>query len=134
MNIIIFERRCLKLDLEREYFYRDLQTVQDLQDKCKRSLYYHVVLTMTDGNTFDGIIEIVEGDRISVLVGEDVMDQEIENQNNQQRQYHDYDRPRRRFRRFRRRSFPLANLAAISLLPYPYIAQPPYPYYPYYPY
>ena len=118
------------MDLERNDYYRDLQT---LHDECKRCLYYHTTLTMTDGSTFDGIIENVDTDRIIVLVGEDVMEEESENQSDEQRQYYGYGRPRRRFRRFRRKAFPLATLAALSLLPYPYIA-PPYPYYPYYPY
>src|SRR5471030_61052 len=118
------------MDLERNDYYRDLQNVHD---ECKRCLYYHTTLTMTDGSIIDGIIENVDADRIIVLVGEDVMEQENENQSDQQRQYHAYGRrPRRRFRRFRRQAFPLGTLAALSLLPYPYIDQPPYPYYPYY--
>jgi len=114
--------------LEENDYYRDLQ---NLHDECKRCLYYHTTLTMTDGSTMDGIIENVDPDRIIVLVGEDVMEQDGENQSDGQRQYHSLNRPRRRFRRFRRRAFPLANLAAISLLPYPYIYQPPYPFFPY---
>ncbi|SFD01832.1 hypothetical protein [Clostridium uliginosum] len=122
------------MDFEREDCYRDLHTLQDLQDKCRRCLHYHVTLTMTDGNIFDGIIEDVDTNHINVLVGEDAMEQENENQFDQQRQYHDQRRPRRRFRRFRRRSIPFNTLATLSLLSYPYITQPPYPYYPYYPY
>lgn len=118
------------MDLEGNYDYRDLE---NLHEKCKRCMYYHTTLTMTDGSTLDGIIENVDPDRIIVLVGEDVMEQEDENQPEGQRQYHSYGPPRRRFRRFRRRAFPLTSLAALSLLPYPYIYQPPYPY-PYYPY
>jgi len=117
------------MDLERDDCYRDLR---NLHDECKRCLYYHTTLTMTDGSTFDGIIENVDADRIIVLVGEDVMEQENENKADGKRQYYNYGRPRRRFRRFRRQAFPLANLVALSLLPYPYIVQPPYPYYPYY--
>jgi hypothetical protein len=121
------------MDLEREDNYRDLQS---LHEKCRRCMYYHTTLTMTDGSTFDGIIENVDPDRIIVLIGEDVMERENENQSDQQRQYsnYHYNSPRRRYRRFRRQAFPLATLAALSLLPYPYIIQPPYPYYPYYPY
>lgn len=122
------------MDLERNDYYRDLQS---LHDQCLKCLYYHTTLTMTDGSTLDGIIENVDKDRIIVLVGEDVMEQEDDNEAGQQRQYQGYGygrRPRRRHRRFRRKAFPLATLAALSLLPYPYIA-PPYPYYyPYYPY
>ncbi|MDR5586331.1 MULTISPECIES: hypothetical protein [unclassified Clostridium] len=88
---------------------------------------------MTEGSTVDGIIESVDMDYINVLVGEDVMEPENENQIDQQRQYYGYNRPRR-FRRFKRKSIPFATLAAVSLLPYPYLIQPPYPYYPYYPY
>ncbi|GAA0076635.1 hypothetical protein UT300005_10130 [Clostridium sp. CTA-5] len=119
------------MNLEVEDCYRDFQAFRVMEDKCKKYLYYHVTLTMTDGNTFDGIIENVDPNNVDMLVGEDVIEREDEN--NEQRQYHGYNRPRR-FRRFRRRSFPIANLAALSLLPYPYIVQPPYPYYPYYPY
>lgn len=121
------------MDLERNDYYRDLQP---LHDQCLKCLYYHTTLIMTDGSTLDGIIENVDKDRIIVLVGEDVMEQEGENEADQQRQYQSYGygrRPRRRFRRFRRKAFPLASLAALSLLPYPYIA-PPYPYNPYLPY
>jgi hypothetical protein len=84
---------------------------------------------MTDGSVVDGIIEDVDNDSIVVLVGEDVMEQDDNEPNNQQRDF--YRRPRRRYRRFRRRRFPLGNLAALSLLAYPFYA-PPYPYYPYY--
>lgn len=118
------------MELEREESFRDLEV---LRDKCRKCMYYHVKFTLTDGRTFDGIIENVDPDRIIVLVGEDVMDQQ--NQPNQQRQYYHYgyDRPMMRYRRFTRQAYPLATLAALSLLPYPYIA-PPYPYYSYYPY
>ena len=103
---------------------------KDLHDECEKYVYYHATLTMADGNTFDGIIENVDQDRITVLVGEDVMDGQSGSQFDQQRQYQGYGNPRRRFRRFRRRNYPLSNLVALALLPY--IAPPPYPYYPYY--
>ena len=108
--------------------YRDLKY---LYDECKRCMSYHTILTMTDGSVFDGIIEDVDNDRVIVLVGEDIMEQEGEDQfeqQQQQRQPYSYGRPRRRFRRFRRRGFPLNALAALSLVHYPYIA-PLYPYY-----
>ncbi|AQR91563.1 hypothetical protein [Clostridium saccharobutylicum] len=122
------------MEFEKNDYYRDLESVQD---ECKKYLYYHVILTMTDGNIFDGIIEDVDGNNITVLSGEDVMEPENETESNQQRQYnpygynygYNYGYPRRRYRRFRRRTFPLATLAAFSLLPY--IAPPTYPYYPY---
>lgn len=132
MNMMVIERRCLKeMDFEINDYYRDLQ---QLHDQCQKCLFYHTTLTMTDGSTFDGIVENVDKDRIIVLVGEDVLEQDDENNSDQQRQYYSHGRrPRRRHRRFRRQAFPLATLAALSLLPYPYVA-PPYPYYPYNPY
>ena len=115
------------MDLERDDYYRDLRAVED---QCKKYLFFHIVLTMTDGNKVDGIIENVDTDGVTMLVGEEVMEEENEDQSNEQRQYHSYGRPRRRFRHFRRRRFPIGNLAALALLPY--IAPPLYSYYPYY--
>lgn len=130
LNIMLFERSDIKMALEVTNNYRDSQF---LHDECMRCMNYHTILTMKDGSTVDGIIEGVEGDRIIVLVGEDMMEQECSDQSNQQRQFHGH-RPRRRFRRFRRHAFPLRTLAALSLLQYPYMA-PPFPFYnPYFPY
>ncbi|MCT8137812.1 hypothetical protein H1D32_08615 [Anaerobacillus sp. CMMVII] len=107
---------------------------QNLHEDCNKYMNYHCSFTLTDGNTFDGIIESVGPDRVTVLVGEDVME-ENETQYDE-RQYYGgyggYGRPRRRFRRFRRQTFPLASLAALALLPY-IVPPQPYPYYyPYY--
>jgi hypothetical protein len=113
------------MDLERDDYYRNLQY---LHDKCKKCMSFHVIITMTDGNVFDGIIEDVDSNRVTALIGEDVMEQEDENQSENQRQPFGHGRHRRRHRRFRRRHFPLSTLAALSLLPYPYYA-PLYPYF-----
>ena len=113
------------MDLERNDYYRDLKY---LHEECKRCMSYHAILTMIDGSVFDGIIEDVDDNRVTVLVGEDIMEQEGADQGNQQqRQPYNYGRPRRRFRRFRRRNFPLNALAALALVQYPYMA-PLYPY------
>lgn len=104
-------------------YYRNLE---NLHDECEKYLAYHVVLKMADGSTVDGIIQKVDKDRIVILVGEDVMEEE-ENQVNQQRQPFG-GHQRRRFRRFRPRTFPLGALAALTLLQYPYVI-PPYPYF-----
>lgn len=106
------------------------QKFQKLKDDCEKLLYYHVILTMTDGSTFDGIIEKVEEDQIIVLVGEDVIEQE---ETTSQRQFGGGGR---RFRRFNRIGLPLAGLATLALLAYPYYRPYYYPYYPpyYYPY
>lgn len=104
---------------------------RNLYEKCRKHKYYLVSMTMADGSTMDGIIEDVDRDSVSMLVGEDVMEQESGNVSDY-RQYGGYARPRRRFRRFRRRRFPIATIAALALLPY--ISPYPYYQYPYYPY
>ncbi|MBS6005888.1 MAG: hypothetical protein KIB43_02920 [Clostridium baratii] len=114
--------------LEENNCYRDSQS---LHDDCKACVGYHVIITMADGSTVDGIIESVDADRVNMLVGEDVMEQEDESKSSYQRQPVGFGRPGRRFRRFPRRSFPLNRLAAIVLLQYPYI-MPPFPFFPYF--
>ncbi|MFC7063796.1 small nuclear ribonucleoprotein [Halobacillus seohaensis] len=118
------------MSMENYEYYNQHEDTRNLHDKCKKYMYYHVTMTMKDGSSFDGIIENVGMDKVSVLVGEDVMDRESEDEGDIRQYYGGYGRPRRRFRRFRRRDFPLASLAALALLPY----VTPYPYYPYYPY
>lgn len=115
------------MDFEGNNYYRDFR---DLQNECKRCVSYHCILTMTDGSMIDGIVENVDTDGVSMLIGEDVVEGESENQTEEQRQYYGKGRPRRRFRRYRRRRFPFPGLAKIALLPY--IAPAPYPYYPFF--
>lgn len=111
--------------LERFDYYRDLKS---LQDECKRCLYYHAILTMSDGTTFDGIIEDVDDNSITVLEGEDVMEGESEGQEDDMRRPpYGYGRPRRKYRRFRRRRYPIGRLSKLALLPY--ITPISYPYF-----
>lgn len=101
--------------------------MRDLQSKFKKYMYYNVTLIMADGCLFDGMLENVDQDRITMLVGEDVMEQDDEYTYDENRQPGNVGfnrRPRRRFRRFRRRFFPFANVVALELLPY----IPPHPY------
>jgi len=74
---------------------------------------------MRDGTMMDGIIENVDPERVTMLMGEDVMEQDGEEQYGQQRQF---GRPRRRFRRFRRRHFPFRDLSRLFLFftPFPF--------------
>nr|WP_265588882.1 hypothetical protein [Terrisporobacter petrolearius] len=118
-NTIVVERGWLEVYSEKNNKDRN---GQNLHDECRRLMNYHALFTMRDGSVFDGIIESVDSNGVTVLVGEDVMEEELENPCSQQRQF---GRPRR-FRRFRRRVFPFATLLALSLLPYPY-----YPFFPY---
>lgn len=99
---------------------------RDAKEECTRYMYHHVILTTNDGQSFDGIIEKVDDDQVTVLVGEDIMERENDMY---ERQFYGYGGfPGPRYRRFRRQILPLALLAALSLFPYPR----PYPYYPYY--
>lgn len=118
-NTIVVERGWLEVYSEKNNKDRN---GQNLHDECRRLMNYHALFTMRDGSVFDGIIESVDSNGVTVLVGEDVMEEELENPCSQQRQF---GRPRR-FRRFRRRVFPFTTLLALSLLPYPY-----YPFFPY---
>ena len=106
------------------------RALKDLYDDCKKHMYYHVTLIMTDGSAHDGILENVDGNNISMLIGENAMEMENENQSNQQRQVGWHGPYGPRYMRYRRRVFPLANLAQLALLPY--VVPPVYPYpYPY---
>ena len=109
-------------------YFKDSKSVKE---KCKCYLFYHVVLTLQDGSSVDGIIESVGEDSIKVLIGEDM----VEDTMNMSRQ----PRPRpNRFRRFGPRNYPINRINNIGLLPYPPIPiiPPIYPYpypYPYFP-
>ena len=92
------------MNLEENSYQQDSK---QWQDKCNRLLYYHVVLTLKDGNTVDGIIGRVDDDQVIVLVGENVIEDES---------------------RFGR---PLAYPFFFPLYPYYYPYPYPYPYYPY---
>lgn len=61
------------MNLEENSYQQDSK---QWQDKCNRLLYYHVVLTLKDGNTVDGIIGRVDDDQVIVLVGENVIEDE----------------------------------------------------------
>lgn len=112
------------MSLEETNYYRDSQS---LYDDCKRALNYHVMITLKDGSKLDGIVVEVQPDRVMVLVGEDVMDEERGSEADLQRQPFG-GRPMRRFRAFRPRFFPFGALATLALLQYPFI-MPPYPYF-----
>ncbi|WP_198663108.1 MULTISPECIES: hypothetical protein [Paraliobacillus] len=103
-----------------QYQYRNMH------DSCENFMHHHVLLNHQDGSSFDGIIVNVDLSNVTVLVGEDMLEDDAEN--NRYGSY-GYGHPSRRYRRYRPRRFPLASLAALSLLPY---VSPVYPgYYPY---
>lgn len=100
----------------------------DVKHICQRLMNFHVIAQMRDGSKFDGIIEGIDDDGVTMLVPEEI-DADWENdQSNRQFGY-----GRRRFRRFRRQRFPFINFAFPFFIPYPYF-YPQYPYFPSYGY
>ena len=105
---------------------------------CKKYMNYHVMGQLNDGSQFEGIIDNMDEESVTMLVPEDINPGQLNRQfgygynDDNDYDYDDYGRPRRRrYRRFRRRRFPYRSL--ISLLLYPYFPPqyPPYPPYPY---
>lgn len=120
-----------------------------MHNLCKQHMYFHVVVTMSDGKKVEGIITNVDGQNLHMMVPQDIPAQQQGGQSGQQGtqqnqqgmqqgQHGSSGRVEEEedriwlgrpfgFRRFYPGVFPLAGLAALSL--YPYYA--PYPYYPY---
>lgn len=113
----------------------------DVKAFCQRYMNYQVIAQMNDGSQFDGIIESIDEDSVTMLVPEVVDEEQLwqVNEEGVDRQFagnpdgfddfgyfDSYGRPRRRRRRrFRRRSFPFRLIRRLFFPPY---------YYPYYPY
>ncbi|MBM7570744.1 hypothetical protein [Aquibacillus albus] len=129
------------MNVENQDYHNNELQLRHMHDQCHHYMHHHVLLTGTDGSSFDGIIVNVDANHVTILVGEDIMMRE-DQEELVNRQYYDDDGydgygrpPRRRYRRYRPRTFPIGSLAALALLPYffpgygPYY--PPYPPYPY---
>ncbi|PAV31046.1 hypothetical protein CIL05_03180 [Virgibacillus profundi] len=111
----------------------------DVKAFCQRYMNYHVVAQMNDGSEFNGIIESMDDDGVTMYIPEEIDADQMRpaNEEGAARQfdfdfddYDEYGRPRRRrFRRFRRRRFPFRLFRRLFLFPYYY---PYYPYYPWY--
>ncbi|WP_377891302.1 hypothetical protein [Alkalihalobacillus sp. R86527] len=98
----------------------------DMKKLCKKYNNYHANVRMSDGMEYEGIIMDSDSEHVSLLLPQEVEEEETERQ---------YGYGRRRYRRYGRYFFPLAGIAALSLIPYyrpyPYYGYPPYGY-PYY--
>ncbi|TLS38345.1 hypothetical protein FCL54_06390 [Pseudalkalibacillus caeni] len=96
----------------------------DMHTLCKRYLNYHIKAHMQNGMEYEGIITDVDERNMTLLVPEEVGEEQV-GRDGDERQF-----GYRRFRRFRPYLFPLAAVGSMSLVPFfrPY----PYPYYPYY--
>lgn len=101
-------------------------TDNEAKTVCQRYMNYHVIGKMANGSQMEGIITNMDNECVTMLVPEDV-----EEEDQQERQYEGYGGyGRRRFRRFRRRRFPYYFFAFPFFVPYPYYYYPyPYPYY-----
>ncbi|WP_053075143.1 hypothetical protein [Ornithinibacillus californiensis] len=108
----------------------DLQSMQgDMKSLCQRYMNYHVMAQMNDGSQFDGIIEGMDDNGVTMLIPEEVDSEQME-LNGENRQFgfdfngyggydnYGYGRPRRRFRRYRRQRFPLNLFSRLFLFPY----------------
>ncbi|MDQ0899025.1 MULTISPECIES: hypothetical protein [unclassified Paenibacillus] len=99
----------------------------DAKTLCQRYLKYHVIAQMRDGSQFEGIIDDMDDDGVTMLVPEEVDGEERENDPTRQ------PYGQRRYRRYRRQHFPFIHFVFPFFRPYPYY-QPYYPYYPGYGY
>ncbi|WP_231495853.1 hypothetical protein [Paucisalibacillus sp. EB02] len=116
--------------------FQDLE--RDIKGQCKQYMNFHVIAQMNDGSQFDGIIEGMDENGVTMLIPEDIDPQQMGEIRDTRQfgfdygydDYDDYGRPRRRrFRRYRRQQFPFGLLTRLFLYPY----YTPYPYYPFYP-
>ena len=99
-----------------------------IKGMCKAYRFYHVTIKMDDGRVMDGIIENVQGDNVTVLIGEDVMADKESDMMLREPPF------RNRYRRYMPRNYPINRIVGLGLLGYPMVP-PMYPYpYPYYPY
>lgn len=97
----------------------------DIKTLGQKYMNYHVIAQTNDGRQFEGIIDGMDADGVTMLVPEEVDGEEREIDPSRQ----PFGYGRRRFRRFRRQRFPFLFFAFPFFTPYPYY----YPYYPYYP-
>jgi hypothetical protein len=96
----------------------------DIKHQCRKYMNYHVQAKMQDGSEIEGIITDMDENNVTMLVPEEIDEEESDDSTSRQ-----YGYGRRRFRRFRRLLFPLLNF--LFFRPYPYYYPYPYPYYPY---
>jgi small nuclear ribonucleoprotein (snRNP)-like protein len=79
----------------------------DIKTLCQKYMNYHVIAQTKDGSQFEGIIEGMDGDGVTMLVPEEVDGEERDNDPSRQ----PFGYGRRRYRRFRRQRFPFFYFA-----------------------
>lgn len=94
----------------------------DVKSQCQRYMNYHVVAEAMDGSQFDGIIESMDNNGVTMLVAEEIDPDQMRPYfaDNESRQFgYGFDGyGRRRFRRFHRRRFPFNYFRFIFPFPY----------------
>ena len=96
----------------------------DITQQCKRYMNYHIQARMQDGSDIESTITDMDENNVTMLVPEEIDEEELNDNTNRQ-----YGYGGRRFRRFRRLLFLLLNF--LFFRPYPYYYPHPHPYYSY---
>ncbi|WP_059105916.1 hypothetical protein [Shouchella shacheensis] len=92
---------------------------EDVKQQCQRYMNYHVIAQTSEGLQFDGIIDGMDEEGVTMLVPEEVMEEGNRQQYGYDDDYDEYGRPRRRrYRRYRRRRWPYYYFR--YFWPYPY--------------
>ncbi|PWU66928.1 MULTISPECIES: hypothetical protein [Gracilibacillus] len=94
----------------------------NMKNLCDRYKDYYVMGQLSNGTQFEGIIQAVDNDNVTILIPENVEEGETD------RQFGYGYYPRRYYRRFRPYRYPLGLLSGLLL--YPFLFPPYYP--PYY--
>ncbi|PWW28432.1 hypothetical protein DFO73_106248 [Cytobacillus oceanisediminis] len=95
---------------------REDQDFRDAKSQCQKYMNYHVIAQMKDGSQVEGIIEDMDDEGVTMMVPEDV--EENDSRTYGYGGYGGYGR--RRFRRYRRRRFPFYVFAFPFIFPYPF--------------
>jgi hypothetical protein len=95
---------------------REDQDFRDAKRQCQKYMNYHVIAQMKDGSQVEGIIEDMDDEGVTMMVPEDV--EENDSRTYGYGGYGGYGR--RRFRRYRRRRFPFYVFAFPFIFPYPF--------------
>lgn len=94
------------------------QDFRDAKSMCMQYMNFHIIAQMNDGSQMEGIIEDVDDEGVTMLVPEEVEEDERQFGGYGGGGYGGYGR--RRFRRYRRRRFPFFVFGFPFFYPYPF--------------
>jgi hypothetical protein len=103
--------------LENTPYYRrnEHEDIRNAKSICMQYIHFHIIAQMNDGSQMEGIIEDVDDEGVTMLVPEDIEEDE---------RVFGYEGfggyGRRRFRRYRRRRFPFLVFGFPFFYPYPF--------------